>query len=165
VTKTVGGHRRIPATLLAAAIAMVACTLLTSCDPQNNLQGPVAITREGDTLRLAVCRDINAKQILISERDSNRWTQIWEADGRIELRSGSELDHNRELSGMEVSTYQPARLSIGSQISIAIVSENVEESPNIVGSFKLGDSGLSDSMWQHPNGSLTDLPCEGVGKH
>ncbi|HPG76896.1 MAG TPA: hypothetical protein PLU61_12015, partial [Rhodoglobus sp.] len=80
--------------LLPVFLVSVLVLPLSGCDIGVNSDGPAAIKREGGSLLVAVCADMNLSQILLEERPmsvGSRWDQFWDGQGNLVVAAGTIL--------------------------------------------------------------------------
>jgi hypothetical protein len=151
--------------------SVVAVGLLAACGikvlPVDELTGPFAIQRAGQTLSIAVCKEVDIGDIRASIRnvgDGEDWSRFfhatWAGDRPIKAGAVLNLEELPDSARVEISRYPS--ISSGSEIAIFLTGTDAE----IALLFSVEGEGLPDVMWLHPDGSQTAEPCqnEPVGK-
>lgn len=124
--------------------------------------GPISITRQGSELVIALCSDIHANKINVETKVGRlvgAWSTVWLANGRADLTDGETIRVGQDVPGMNTEALEPIQLDPGIWIAISITSANVSETPNIVGSFVLGEGGLLENSWLRSDGTVAAEPC------
>ncbi len=138
--------------LLAAALALSGCSVIL----ENPADGAVAIAREGSELRVVVCTSFTATEVRMSERaQRGSWSYFWTFAKDIDLDIGDDVSPSRAAE-LGVDPARPPLLDAGDDISI-VLSKGPD---SVAAQFSIPESGLPDDAWLHPNGDLTDQPCE-----
>ena len=146
-----------------AALALVGVlTLLglSACD-QNMSQGPVALKRTGEELVVAVCEDIGAKSVLIETWAGGNGTPtatVLDAAGAITFQTGSVFSTRASLEGLTVIDRNPPAMDPRDNFAVQILSTS-SSADDINATFTVGENGLSESLWLHPDGRETAEPC------
>ena len=146
------------ATVSAAAVLLT--VVLAGCD-QNMVLGPAAIQRRGSDLIVAVCRSIDAASVTLDTWASGLGTPtqvVLEATGNLHLPAGSEFSTSDPPDGLVVATHSSPAMGARDNFTLQILSVRSSEQ-DINATFTLGNSGLSESLWLHPDGRETAEPC------
>jgi hypothetical protein len=141
---------------------LVAATVLglTGCD-QNMAQGPAAIQRDGDDLVVVVCEDIDVRSVLVETWGSGDGTPteiVLEASGSAPLQAGFRFSTGQGVDGLVTQTRTSPSVDPGANIAVQILASGSTEG-DINATFTVGQDGLSGSLWLHPDGRETDVPC------
>lgn len=146
--------------LAIGGLAAVTALTLTGCD-QNMAQGPAALQRDGTDLVVAVCEDIQVASVLLETWASGNGTPtetVLEATGSVTVQSGSTFSTREGLDGLNVSSQMSPRMESGDNFALQILASRSSDD-DINATFTVGESGLSDSLWLHPDGRETADPC------
>ena len=157
--------RHLAMLVLGALLVFVlgGCVLIESSE-----SGPVAIRRDGEAILIAPCTELFV---------SIGWVTINPADG-----NGGEAGRSREIREFrDFAIAADTVLSTDPTVTPPAPGENTGE-PNlkpeeyvqviltdrrstpergVVALFRIPKDGLSDALWQHRDGSLTEEPCPG----
>ena len=158
----VAGRTRSSWSVPLTGLVFAACLSLAACDSVNNFQGPVSIKRDGGDLLVAVCTDVVITDLLVDERnvqENLQWRTFWRASGRAAISEGQVLSTAGTIPEMEATILNSPRLQPGDGIGILLRSDDPEGQQNVSGSFQIGEEGLSQTQWQHPDGNLKNEPC------
>lgn len=145
---------------LLTSMTLVACTLaLTGCF-ENFDSGPVSVRAEGSYLMVAVCTNVEVKEIFAYDRNSSRgvkWSEFWDATGSTPLVKGQFLSMKAGVSGLSTTNKRAPLLVSGTDIEVTLVGVKAEE--GFASSFVVGDKGLSQTRWLQVGGKETVDPC------
>lgn len=150
--------------LLGIALCISLISFLSACDLRNNQLGPISFTTSAGEFRLAVCADVQAQAIEVVTSQAGvprEFTDWWKAqDGSVPLVPGSvlETDDLPEMFG-NVQVRREPLLDGVSTLSV-VVEAATRPTDNIVAVFPLPDGAPWERAWLHPDGRLTDEPCE-----
>jgi len=150
--------RFTPVTTVVLASAMTVS--LAGCF-DNFALGPVSLQRDGTELLVAVCDDIEIGSVVIETWASGPGAQtmtVLDATGSLALESRSWLSVSEMADKLTVSTQATASMDPGDALVIQFLSANTRE-PDFNAAFTIGDGGLSETKWLHPDGRETDGPC------
>jgi len=144
-------------TVAAVGTCLLAVALLTGCEDPGRL-APLSISRDGDTLLVAVCADISATSVTVSERDPNEdWRDIFVASGQAIFRPGDVLRVPDGYAGLVSSKTSNARFNKASLLAVSLDASEADKS--ILGSFH-GLSTLKAGSWTSPTGVVSPYPCK-----
>jgi hypothetical protein len=149
---------------IGAFSATMALTLagLSGCF-ESPAVGPAAIQRDGDSLKIVACAAIDADLVFVEERNlaANRpWTTVWRFEAMLPLSSGDMISTDPSVTaGCPGEVRKVPRLAAGDQVSVLLANNLAEPPQSISAVFQLGEDGLSESRWLHPDGTSTITPC------
>jgi len=133
---------------------------LTACD-RNMSQGPLSLKREGEDLVVAVCEDVEAKSVLVETWASGNGTPtstVLDASGEATLLSGSAFSTRASVAGLVVVDQNAPAMNPGDNFAVQILSTKAG-ARDINATFTVGDDGLSEDLWLHPDGRETVDAC------
>jgi len=111
----------------------------------------------GDLL-VAVCADIPAERVIISERlGGNEWVKLWDAEGIAKLKTGQTLKLGDALTGLTVTSSHDAFLEDASQFNVIVVSSD-EAVGGVSAVFPQG-ADLSPGKWLYTDGTTNSDRC------
>jgi hypothetical protein len=144
------------ATVLIASVALSGCQFL-----QTPLSAQIAVQSASGEFRAAVCKDMLASHIKMSERISDaNWTAFWEVDSSVEVSAGDILSPSAPPESGIPRGVEPAA-SVGTSILVYLNDQSGDAADTITATFTVPSGGLPSSQWLHPDGSQTDEPCDG----
>jgi hypothetical protein len=130
--------------------------LLGGCyDLPNQLQGPIAI-REGESgLEIALCVDVDARNLILEVRTDGQWNRAWVAQGGATVPSGQVVTAESIGDLFSDVTIIANDFSKASDFSVVVTA--ITEDDNIVAGF---DAARVESIdWLHPDNSLSADAC------
>lgn len=151
-----------------AALVLIAVLTLTGCLPLVDpipRDGPIALRVENGDLAIAVCQSIRADQVRITEKRNlpdASWIEIWAArDVDKDLGHGDSLRLAEDFPADAVRAFRPPALEPGDQLLVTMetTTESGDVVEQIAGYFEVPRYGLSDELWQRPDGSVMSEPC------
>ena len=152
----------IRAKLVAVAVALIGVVGLSACD--NNLYlSPVAVQRDGTDLLIAFCDEtVEVKQIFASSSNRNKGVErrFWDAAGLTTLTSGQIVAVSEGVEGLVQQVSRDPYLAAGT--TLTVVANGTDPRTGYSAELSLGDTMLSEDEWLHTDGSVSELPCEGV---
>ncbi len=110
---------------------------------------------------VAVCEDIEAKSVLIETWAAGNGTPtetVIEAAGLATFDSGSSFSVGSSIDGLAIVDQTPPAMEPRDNFAVQVLSTR-ETTDDINATFKLGEDGLSESLWLHPDGRETTEPC------
>jgi hypothetical protein len=149
----------VTAAAITAAILLLGS--ITGCAlVMENSAGPLAIRRDGDLIQIAVCKSINAAGLKATERADapSDWMPFWEFSRDISVAKGDILSQANSTE-LGVDQGSPPALDIGEQMLVIVLDATGDNANPIAADFEL-DSPLRDDVWLHPDGTVTEAPCE-----
>jgi len=155
LTKGLRNRRRL---IAIAAVGATVSLILSACDNPGSF-APIAISRQGNTLLIAVCTRIQVKHFSVEERDVSAgvgWHDIFDAKGDVPIESGDIIRIPGGIQGLNVS--KSTEPSFSPTAAIGLLFEGVASQDT----FSTGyDSlaGLESNKWTTPNGSTRHSPC------
>jgi hypothetical protein len=146
----------------AICVALTVIICLSGCDT-NAFQGPLAIQRDGDKLRIAVCVTRTIESGYAEERNDSEnkpWARFWEANGEATLTRGQSFSTSESIDGFANVLSVDPELAPGSKLAITLVA--ADSDGNLSADFSSGgQERLSETTWLHPDGRETTEPCAG----
>lgn len=137
--------------------------LLSGCAPHTSYDAPLAITRVGDQLVVAICSAGDVARIVVKERDvsvSAEWSTIWRADGATVLPSGSTFTIGDSVEGMVTSIAAPASGAAGHQIQMTVLRSTTDSGAYLLGVFPaIQSTSFDNGAWMQTTGESTPEPC------
>jgi len=147
--------------LIGAAVtgALTACFPVTV--PMG--QGPMSLQRDGTSIRIAVCEDMNLTSLKGLERQlesPSEWSVFLEAEGALSLTAGDVITITSVQEHLEVGVAREPQIQAARDIEILLQGAAEDGSENRLGVFRLPASGLSETAWLHANGEEAAGPCD-----
>ncbi|MBX3116073.1 MAG: hypothetical protein KF808_01870 [Cryobacterium sp.] len=117
---------------------------------------PIAIRGDGPTITAVVCKAVSAERITVQFRGANGgdWTDLFEAKGHGEFRSGDELFQSSRIQGMSI--FGPVSLR-GKEVAQFMILFSSPGSTRTSFFFNLRN--FSNETWLHVDGSVSKEPC------
>lgn len=152
--------------LIVCLVVTLGCGVIAGCDFRNNSVGDVSVRAHDGLFELAVCDDLDAKDIQVSTAEKVLGgaadVSWWHASGNVRLEGGSilttrslptffpdvQLDVEPQLRGVEVLT---------------VVIHAEQSADNVVASFDLRRVDVDGVGWVHPRGAVTTEACDSAG--
>ena len=136
-------------------LALISCSLLTSCQLifDEAGQGPIAIQRDGDQIRIGVCEHFVVNEVLLSEPGNDgRLVDRWDFETWFAADSGTSFTQH----DLDPATPSPEpEMRPGTSLVLNLVGLD----STIEGTFEIGGEGLSETLWMHPDGTETAALC------
>lgn len=143
----------VPTIVIAGIIAANVSGCVENLSPMD-----LAVQAAGDSLVVTFCTEVRATNISMSERES-----AWAGPGeKFVSYEGPEL---RFANGDKLVPGQPTEVELiatplldpGSELYILMLGSSSDYETS--GDFVIPEAGLSETLWLHPNGTETALPC------
>jgi hypothetical protein len=149
-------HSRKKSRILAALIATTAALTLSACFYAESLpDGPIAISRGEDGIRLAVCESIVVSELFLGEHaEGDDAKELWDLFPAVGLQSGVSYSQ-ADLVGDAGLSPEPT-MDAGATIQILLTSSNAAPTQ---ATFDIGPDGLPPGTWLHPDGATSSVPC------
>lgn len=146
-----------------ASCCIALMPLLTSCffgDPDYAIN-PATISREGDSLLIAVCTDVRFTDVRIEARGfPANWKEVFVATGDAELKAGDIFSPEDSIPGLITSIAGSPDFNVVNQL-IVVLSDSHTKSPVSSTSFSTPEGGVPVGKWLHWGGEITEKPCPG----
>jgi hypothetical protein len=150
-------------TARAASVAAAALLVLLVSGCEDFALGPMAIKRDGASLLVAVCVDVDLVGVYAEEQNNSegiRSAKFFEASGSARVTAGTIFSSDAPWSGLTSTVQSAPDLRAGSDILYQLDTPTATAESQA--HFLIGSGGLSSSEWLHPDGSTTTQPCDGV---
>lgn len=148
---------------LFAVCCIGAVPLLASCflgDPDYSLN-PSTISRDGDSLLIAVCLDAHVTDVRVEARGYPvNWKEIFIATGDAEVRSGYVFSTDGSIPGLKASTATSPDFDSLDQFMV-VLSDSHSASRVSSASFDASGTRVPTGSWLHSDGRVTEDPCPG----
>jgi hypothetical protein len=141
---------------VAFAIVLVG---LTGCD-SDVFSGPIAVSRDGEHLLIAICRDISVDGFYMSQRnnsDGMPWERFWTAQGSAAFEAGEVISTGGSPPGIQSDELSDPNMNAGTEYAITFVA--TEPGTNASADLSVRHD-LDEDRWLHPDGSVTPEACE-----
>jgi hypothetical protein len=140
-------------------VAIAIAVLASSCGLTQIPTGlPIVISREGPTLKIAVCKRMEVKHVVVSERVSGgAWKDLQNFDTSGVLMPGDLTSSLVRVASGAAPDVSPT-FSRDSDISVIIDGGTPET--YVAASFALGGKELRNGQWLHDDDTtVTSTPC------
>lgn len=141
--------------LVAGLVMSMFALTLSGCLIDRPVVGNLSLQREGDDVRVAFCEPFAIDVLWIDQRVGKR-QQVWEARPSLRVAAGEIVDR-LALGG---SLQQLSDFAFDSASSIIVQASGGNSS--VEAEFPIGD-GVPTDRWLHPDGSVTNAACGGIG--
>lgn len=138
----------------------VVVAALTSCfmaDP-NGATNPTAISREGNSLLIAVCTDARVTNIRVEGNNSSGWKELFTAAGDSVLHSGDTFTTESSLPGFTSSVSVAPDFDQMSAFSILMTDTDADMTVSAA-SFGTPSTGVPEGKWLQWDGTISEEPC------
>lgn len=152
------------AVVLVLALPLLAVSL-TGCFPQPRNE-PVSIRRDGAALVVTFCSAIKPDGVELARDDGTvplDWDTFWKFRPTQGFAKGDEISTDPTVTPVfpDEKVRSNPEMEPGDRILVSAFMDAPEGGVPIVGSiFEIRHDGLSETQWQHPDGSLTDEACQ-----
>jgi hypothetical protein len=151
-----------PRAIALLAVAALLSVALSGCENFGQF-APLAASRDGDTLLIAVCTDIDVTELLVEQRDTargNEWSDLWKGDGLASIHSGDVIRMPGDVAGLSPSSSRTPTYADSVELSLLLVAS--DENKTLLGGFEhLGQ--LKAGQWITPRGDKRASPCAAPG--
>ena len=135
---------------------------LAGCYPQPRYDA-LSIRQAGEQLEIAICADVQADYVeaMQSKPDSDgSFRMFWTYEPSDPLASGNILRTDADNSADGGTTREILDIRPGVEIGVNVSMYAAEGGRALLSSvFEVGADGLSDTEWQHSDGSVTAGAC------
>ena len=145
---------------LALLTVVLLSPTLAGCDAESAERAPIAARLSDGALEVAICTDMTLTAVLVETRAAgfvNQAATVWEAEGRLELKSGDVLSSTSPPQGLAASTWGEPHMTPGGELFITLTGEN-EEALDVTLVVPL--EGFPRAEWLHADRSLTAGACD-----
>ena len=139
-------------------IAVLLAVSLSGCEDPGQF-APLAVSRDGDTLLIAVCADIDVTEFTVEQRDTargNEWVDLWEGKGSATIHSGDVIRMPGYVTGLSPSSSRAPTYGDSVELSLLLVASDenrtLESGFQSLGQLKAGE-------WITPRGAKRTTPC------
>jgi hypothetical protein len=142
---------------------MTLATCLTGCD-NNTYASPVSLRRVGDTVEVAVCRDIDAQSVRITQSFSQKGQPygsekpFFVASGAATFHRGDVIVAGAPIEGMRIESSEDPALHSDDILQIYIGAQSVD--PDMHSLFgPLDEEPVTSSAWTWIDGETSTDAC------
>lgn len=145
------------------AVLAVASFLVAGCEQVYATTGEAAIRRDGDTLLIGTCGQLDIEAITVSGRYGeidflSRTERFVTLYGHAEFDDGNIYRVGQSVDGMDVLDTMPVDFQGLSKIHVAVSSRVPPHNP-LFQVWDVHSSGIPETGWLSPDGTVTNQPC------
>ena len=120
---------------------------------------PTAISRNGDSLLIAVCTDAHVTDVRVEARGFQvSWEEVFIATGDAELKEGDVFSTDGSIPGLAAGVAVSPDFNKLNHFMVGL-SSSYSKSPLSAASFDVPESGMPEGKWLHWDGKITEEPC------
>ena len=147
-------RRALPRSVVVALVVFA----LTGCENPGQF-APIAFSRDGDTLLIAVCTDMSVKSVTVSERvQGEDWSDLYLASGAATFSTGDVLRVPDGYRGLVASQSQKSKFLRSALLAVSLDATDQKKSW-LSGFDDL--SALKSGSWTNPRGKSSRSACGG----
>lgn len=148
---------------IATAFCLLITFSLSSCfmaDPEG-ATNPPTISREGESLVIAVCTDSVVTDVRIEARGFPvNWKELYIATGRTDVHVGDTFATDSSLPGLTATVSVAPDFDQMTEYMV-VLTDSYSDSLVSKAGFSVPGTGIPVGEWLHWDGSVTKDPCPG----